>query len=257
MLRAATVSVGYAEELNVSLTYNRKHFDEYLVVTDREDSDDAKVAESHGCCVCWTDAFYRNGADFNKWLALEEGLDAFGRGGWLCMLDADTLLPRDLEIKANYTATMFRCRGHNVLIGIGMLFSPRRRMLVDYNLAALPAESEWDKLPLHPNVAEHAGYCQVFHGSDTKLPTPPWYETNWRHAGGADSFFQARWPAEQKCRPRWDVLHLGPAGRNWCGRVTRKADGSSPPEAAARAAKLKGYMLNRHASRSYATEKLP
>ncbi len=53
----------------------------------------------------YTDAFYRNGATFNKGLALSEGLNALKSicdPEWVCVMDADTFVPPDwrAQIKA-------------------------------------------------------------------------------------------------------------------------------------------------------------
>src|SRR5271165_5034841 len=89
--------VDYAPLLSVTLPYNRHHFQEVWVVTAQRDTATQEVALRNGARVHITDAFYRRGAFYNKWLALEEGLDAMGRSGWLCIMDADVLWPRNLS----------------------------------------------------------------------------------------------------------------------------------------------------------------
>lgn len=213
-MNAILVAVNYDACLTLTLPYNRHHFDRVVVVTDDGDAGDRtrRIALPHGCEVFHTDAFYRRGAMFNKWLALEEGLDACKlRTGWLCVMDADVLWPKDLprtwQPGREYPGFGYR---------EGCLYTPRRRMYPTIP-QEVPPEEEWGRYPLHRNEAEFAGYSQVFHCSDPALPPAPWHETNWIHAGGADSFFQRRWPESRKVRPPFEVLHLGPAGENWCG----------------------------------------
>ena len=196
-MRSVLVAVDYLEPLRVTYPYNRHHFDSVTIVTD------SRCAESvrHACPdadVFVTDAFYDDGALFNKWKALEQGLDRMGRHGWLCIMDADVLWPKHAPLRLEK----------------GTLLSPLRRMCPDIRFVP---EVEWGRYPVHRNIAEHAGYTQIFHASDPHLGSPPWHEQNWVHAGGADSFFQRKWPAGCKRRPSWDVLHLGPAGVNWAG----------------------------------------
>ena len=198
-MRAILTSVDYAAELAVTLPRNRHHFESVTVVT-TPGSRDAQVAREQGAAVVTTDAFYRDGAPFAKWLALEEGLDVVGRHGWLCVLDADVVWPARLP---------------SYHLQPGCLYTPLRRMLVDWSL---PLPERWDHLPLHPNFREWAGYTQVFHADDPALGPPPWHEVDWIHAGGADSAFQRKWHPARKVRPPFEVLHLGPAGVNWCGR---------------------------------------
>lgn len=203
-LRAAMVCVDYADYLAITLPYNRHHFDEVLVVTTHEDSNTQRLARKHGCGIYCTDAFYRQGAVFNKWLALEEGLDRYGRYGWMCLMDADVLWPKEAKLPA---------------LEIGCLYSPLRHMLEGDAQTPIPPEHSWQNIHVHGNINEWAGYTQIFHDNDHHLPQDRfhWHETNWRHGGGADSFFQFRWPSECKKRLPWNVLHLGPHGTNWCG----------------------------------------
>lgn len=216
-LRAVVVSVDYADLLKVTMPYNRHHFDEVLVVTSTLPGDDetAALSKRYGADVFRTDLFFRDGAHFNKWRALEAGLDHFGRHGVLCLLDADVLWPQYLS------------GGHQ--FEPGHLYSPLRHMAPwplpgDY----VPLEATWKQYPIHRNVGEWAGYTQIFHADDPALGPAPWHQIDWCHAGGADSFFQQKWPPYLKVRTPWNVLHLGEAGVNWHGRATDYADGTSP-----------------------------
>jgi len=237
-VRAVLVCVDYADLLAITLPYNRHHFSEVHVITSFADNRTPGVAVAHGAEVWQTDLFYENGADFNKWRALEACLDHIGRDGWLCLMDADVLWPKSLD--------GFQPQKGNI-------YTPRRRMLEDLS-DPIPSEGHWAEYPLHRNETEFAGYSQLLHGSDEILPPPPWHDINWRHAGGADSFFQALWPAERKIRPPFEVLHLGPAGVNWCGRSSALTDGSVPDEAKERQQRLQSYFRNRRRTREVSTK---
>lgn len=242
-LRAILVSVDYADLLRVTLRANRHHFDEVCVVTSAEprDVDTIQIAVDHGCKVWETDAFYRDGALFNKWLALEEGLDFFGRHGLLVVMDADVIWPRRIE--------------HPEYVK-GCLYTPYRRMMTDLS-QPIPHEALWDRFPLHPQQYEFAGFTQIFHADDPHLPSPPWHQTDWRHAGGADSFFQALWPDSRKIRPRWECLHLGEAGRNWAGRATPYLGGGQHPQAHERMRQLRKLIRSRTPGHNrFAAEKI-
>lgn len=254
-IHAVLVSVNYTDLLRLTLPYNRHHFASVTVVTSEKDWKNVfPVANANGAWVYRTNAFYDDGATFNKWKALEEALDQFGlriRYGpakWVCLMDADVVWPKSASLER--------------ILRPGMLYTPRRRMAVpapNY----IPAEEYWPAFPLHPQEREFAGYTQVFRNDDPALPLEgPWHETDWRHAGGADSFFQARWPEERKVRPDWTVLHLGPAGVNWCGRTTPDVEtGEVPPEAYERLGELHGFLLGRRAKPPgpdrFSHEKLP
>lgn len=241
-MRAFIVSVDYADLLEVTLAWNAHHFKEVHVITSLQDEETRKVARRHDASTFSTHAFYDNGADFNKWKALEQGLDEFGRHGLICLMDADVLWPKNIR---------------PFLPEKDYLYTPRRRMM-DPIKFPLPPEDKWKQYPLHPQQREFAGYTQIFWGDDMHLPKPPWHEVDWRHAGGADSFFQRCWPPTYKVRPPFEVMHLGPAGANWVGRATPRVDGSIHPEAKNRRAKLLSYIRQRRYNRAdpYGFEKL-
>ena len=251
ILRAIMVSVNYYDFLEVTLPYNKEHFAEICVVTSTKDKRTQDVAHYHDCSVYITDSFYDDGADFNKWKALEEALDAYGRRGWLCIMDADILWPRR-------ATTLLQEMG----LEAGKLYTPLRYLQTDLTKPILP-EAKWDTLPIHRNRKEWAGYSQIFHCNDPALPiNPPWHETNWKHAGGADSYFQQLWSPQNKVRPPFQVLHLGPCGQNWSGRVTAFIDGTSPPNEQENRDKLMRLVQNRRTGKSrkgndpYAAEKI-
>ena len=89
-MRALTVSVNYADLLDITLRQNVQHFEEVVVVTDSKDKATKDVCESvPKVKVYSTDVFYAKGATFNKGAAVEEAFDFMGRHGWICILDAD------------------------------------------------------------------------------------------------------------------------------------------------------------------------
>ena len=261
-MRAYLVCVDYWDLLAVTLPYNRRLFTEVVIVTTRQDMDRTLAQDAvyrNGAEVVLTDLFYAGGANFNKWAALEHALDVKGRGGWLCLMDADILWPAKVEVTEETEESV--TLGYPELptkVNKGSLCTPLRRMF-DTLEHPIPAERSWFRLPLHRNVNEWAGYSQVFHGADPSLGTPPWHATDWRHAGGADSYFQAKWPRPLKIRPKFEVLHLGAAGVNWCGRVTKYLDGTSQwlELTDRRLSELTYYWRERKKTGSHTHERLP
>jgi hypothetical protein len=220
-MRAILVAVDYADLLAITLPYNRQHFDEVMVVTslDKLDDETRDVAAANDCRVCSTDLFFGGGNAFNKFAALERGLDKFGRHGMLCVMDADILFPKHLP---------------DVAWDSSVLYTPKRRMFVDIT-QPIPQEPYWAGYPYPLPNEEFAGYTQIFDADAASQWLPKlWYGMTNPTAGGPDSAFQARWPDNKKLRPGFEVLHLGPACTNWCGRVSKYTDGSVHPEAAAR-----------------------
>lgn len=253
-MRAALVSVDYADLLAITLPLNRKHFSEVMVVTTPDDAATIGVAQANDCRVWKTNRFYDNGAAFAKWRAFEEGLDWFGRHGWMCLMDADVLWPSAIKLTESEDETLaVESAGPVGLYGrtSGVLLTPLRRMCLDpqnwigEDGRLTIQEINWTRFPLHPQQQEWAGYTQIFHASDLVLGPPPWHEVNWRHAGGADSMFQAKWPTWKKFRPPFEVLHLGAAGKNWCGRATPYLDGTVPEKAGERQAQVRDFIRRR------------
>jgi hypothetical protein len=273
--RAVLVAVDYTDLLTLTLPYNREHFSEVLVVTDTKSSLDVeRLCQVHGCQRFTTDSFYDGGASFNKWKALEQGLDWIGREGWLCLMDADILIPKTAEIRLVDPETIYATKPeYSKYCRPGYLYGALRHMQEDvksiwphsrskpaivyddflnpdiskpqYEYLPYPPEKDWPSLPIHRNTTEWAGYFQLFHAEDPHLGSAPWHEINWRHAGGADSFFQQKWPTSHKIRFPWNVLHLGEAGQNWYGRATPYLDGTTPEHAEERSASVRNIWASR------------
>lgn len=223
---AITVCVDYWDYLAVTIPKNFHHFHKMLVVTSSADFQTQKLCSDLGVSCYVTDAFYRHGALFNKWAALEEGLNVLRNSSdleWLCILDADIVWPEKIYAPD---------------LEIGNLYGPKRRMA-----SHLLPENEWGTVPLW-NLPDFSGFTQIFHVDDPHLPDPPWHQTNWKHAGGADTFFQELWPSQNKIRLPFEVLHIGPNGTNWCGRVNPLA-GEIPEQAKERTQQLREFMRQR------------
>lgn len=219
-IKGITVSVEYDDYLAVTLPRALRHFDSVLVVTSPSDERTQRLVEQYepNALSYVTDAFYRNGATFNKGLAIEEGFDVLGREGWITVWDADIVIPRKIDLSG---------------LTKGFLHSPRRR--VCGNPREWKGGEVFTRWPLFADQ-EHAGYFQLFHADDPVLQRRPWYGVNWRHAGGCDSDFQELWPPTRKRWLPFEVLHLGPVGMNWHGRAGQRLDGIPIPEAPRRAA---------------------
>ena len=218
-MKLLIVSVEYADLLELTLPRNLAagQVDRALVVTTPADEATRAVAERNGAEIYCTDAFSRGGAWFNKGAAIEEAFDAIGRQGWILLLDADVVLPPDLvwpELEP------------------GRIYGAHRRMLPE------PAEFrdglDWDQYAEIPSERARKylpGCLQLFNGADPNLRRRPWYPVHWKHAGGCDTEFSAKWPRSLWRWLPFPVLHLGVDAANWCGRTTPFSDGSRPDEA--------------------------
>src|SRR5437763_1628619 len=106
-IHGVVVSDGYADYLDVSLSYNRSLFSTCVVVTSPEDTASQKVALKHNCVSLVTaDGRRQPGSDrastlrgniparqFNKGLMIERGLQQLPGSGWRCHFDADMVFP--------------------------------------------------------------------------------------------------------------------------------------------------------------------
>lgn len=243
-MRAILVSVDYGDILALTLPHNRHHFEEVMVVTTPQDEETQRVARHMKSRLHLTQTFYDDGALFNKWKALEEALDSFGREGWLCIMDADILWPNLVDYAQFNTQ--------------GFLYNPYRHVWPHVHLTA-PPEHQWNQLSTYRDF-EFPGYTQIFHADDSHLPEAPWHEVDWKHAGGADSNFQNLWPDDCKVRLPWTVLHLGQPFENWAGRVGMRTDGVMPQLASQRRKALGEVLQGRRRATGpdkYAAERLP
>lgn len=253
-MNAIIVCVDYWDYLQITLPYNRHHFNQVMIVTTPEDKRTTEVGIKNKCIVYHTNSFYDDGAAFNKWKALEEGIRHMrnphtnahvgGTDFWLTIMDADVLWPKKLPQE-------FKMQK-------GCIYGPHRHMLHEFN-GYVPQEKDWKKYPIG---RDHmiAGFTMLFHIHDPVLRQEEvWFEQDWTHAGGADTYFQWKWDGLYRIRTDWNVLHLGPCGRNWCGRSVAYLDGSLPEkkqEAEAAFRKLMQIRRNTKGANDYAAERI-
>jgi hypothetical protein len=92
-LEAVVVCVNYSDFLAHTLPGNRTMFNNMVVVTSLTDQDTVKVCNKYNVRCIQTDAFYQDGAVFNKGAGINVGLEALNCTGWVLHLDADIHLP--------------------------------------------------------------------------------------------------------------------------------------------------------------------
>lgn len=210
-IHGITTCVEYDDYLALTLEHNCKFMDACTVVTDYATyARVAKIADPiRHCAVVATNAFTRNGAHFNKGLALEENFD------WTLYLAEDYILIWDCDI----LFPSFVAGG----LEPNTLYGPSCRRMYEPVYLPLPHVNKWRHLPKSRDL-EIAGYFQLFRADSQPRP---WYETDWTHAGGADSMFARRFEHTQ--RLDFEVLHLGPRDTNWFGRCSKRLDGQPVP----------------------------
>ena len=96
-LQAVTVCVNYADFFEQTGEANRGIFDKFVVVTDCKDTEVTALCERFGHVCVKTDAFYENGASFNKYAGINEGLKLIEEDAWVCFIDSDIVLQKDTK----------------------------------------------------------------------------------------------------------------------------------------------------------------
>lgn len=99
-LHALTVCVHYADYLWEVLS-NHHHFEDCTVVTCRDDQQTKDLCAAAGLRVIESDYAGPSGACFDSAFAkaplINEGLQQLPQDGWVVILDADLLLPRNFR----------------------------------------------------------------------------------------------------------------------------------------------------------------
>ena len=239
MITGITVCVDYWDILDITIDGWKRLCDEVIIITDMKSLRVFDEAKYKGCIVYGTDAFYRNGATFNKGLAIEEvvtNLDKYIKD-WVCFFDADIYLD---NVKID-TGTLNK----------KTLYTPFRKIIPMEKVKDIDT-LELKKYPMYPE-SEFAGYFQLFH-KDCK--ERPWYSVDWKHAGGCDSDFQAKFYPENKIRPDFYVYHLGEPGINWNGRAQPYVNGDKPNNMLNNRAKQAEMFVKRRINGNYNSEKI-
>lgn len=95
-LEAIIICVNYSDFLEITLPINLKQLDHAIIITSPKDIETKKVLfekiESDKVSLLVTDAFYENGAKFNKGLVINQGYFGLKYKDWIMNLDCDILL---------------------------------------------------------------------------------------------------------------------------------------------------------------------
>lgn len=198
--------VGYGDILEITLPKNKKHFDEFIIVTDIKDLKTKQVCYDNNIKCIQTDAFYNNGAIFNKGAAMNVAYKNLQHRDWCLNLDADIILPD------NFRYAFF---AHD--LNKDELYGTPRKFLWNNDQYKL-----WDK---NENLGEElltldgigVGYFQAFNFKAKCLINLDVgsLQKNSNTAEQVDIEFLYKWyppPHPQVPRLFFDVIHLGPPG---------------------------------------------
>jgi hypothetical protein len=188
-----TVCVAYSDLLAKGWQAWVDGLERILVVTSPKDEATINL------CQCWgieyypTNAFYENGAVFNKGAAISEAVEtSHWLDDWQLLFDADIIPHKGWRAIVETSG-----------IQAGNLYGAKRRYEDGRDI--------WD--------GELAGFFQLFHASDPNVQQrKPLLDCGWTHAGGYDSEFQSRWPHSHRLYLPLTVTHQGEPRQNWWGR---------------------------------------
>lgn len=190
-INALTVCVDYSDFLHRSISRWCQGLESLLVVTSPADKATQDLCEMLDIPTHVTDAFYRDGASFNKGRAMEEARLTMPWEDWILFFDAD-ILPELKWYRGVQGADHARLNGAKRLYGDRVTPTPIPDDRLGY------------------------GYFQLFHSLNPVVDRTPLLDGSWRHAGGYDSAFLDLWPRPAKEMPI-KLHHMG-EGSNWFGR---------------------------------------
>ena len=222
-LVAVTICIHYTDYL-ACVIENKRHFDQWIVVTVSGDLATHALCEMHGI-ECHDSALLQaDGNDFNavnrKGMVINEGIQRLSdgpQGGdvWCVVLDADVYLPRH-----------FGERVRAMPLTSGSLYGAYGRKVCETReqFDRVKECEPWERLAARNSQA--LGYFNLF----SLAAAPNRYvnrtsEPEWEHD---DYLFTTSFSVESRRTLPFTVLHLGKFGVNWHGRlseryVTRKA----------------------------------
>lgn len=234
-LQAVTVSVNYADFLEVVIPENKGLFDKWVIVTDTKDIATKELCDEHGLTCVQTDSFYANGATFNKWAGLNEGLELIDKDAYVAILDGDIALHNQTRYvlkKLNLDPTFLYGMDRLDCVGFERWekYKQTKSILTDnwlLHTAGLPLGARL--VHLYGGKSENGrfegyrplGFFQLTHRSSFDK-----YPQNSDSADHCDLAFAKQYPREKRMLiPELFGIHLisddARKGQNWRGRKTK------------------------------------
>lgn len=240
-LEAVIVCYNYSDFLEHTLPENIQHFDDVVVVTHHSDVQTQKLCERLSVEHIKTDCFHHDGNEFNKGRAINLGIVNLRRKGWMLHLDSDIVLPHryrhliekhGLNEKNIYGADRINVYGYESWLAL------KKRIVPSYQdhwfldpgfchhwVGPTPTGVKFGARIIHKELGYvPIGYYQLWNAATVHHR----YNYKLGCAAGADVWFPAQWPRENRIlMPEVVVYHLDSElehhkGTNWKGRKSRK-----------------------------------
>jgi hypothetical protein len=204
MLDAVTSCINYSDFLRLTVKWNRKRFDRWMIVTVPEDHETIQLCREYDLMVCLTERVQTNQAQFNLGAILNDGIKLLRPQNWLAVVDADIIILEDL--KPQLKEPKFFYSTHRS-------FLPTWEDFVAWLKGAPLAAS--------PNHEFGYGFLQVVNVENHNVKN--WYEECFKWAANSDLTLRSRWEEKhQQYHFTRSCVHLGPTRYNWEGRITNK-----------------------------------
>jgi hypothetical protein len=229
-IQAVITCVNYSDYLSLTLPYNKRHFDEVVVVTSKDDAKTKYVCECLGV-PCIESEW---GTKFNKAIGINAGITHLSPTDWIVHLDADIVLPQltrfileqlDLNEQCIYGIDRMDCTS----------YEEWRRFLdsthAQYENSTWIHGGPWNTAT-RVMFLEHGGYVpmgffQLFNVNADVLHNWKFYSELYDNAGGSDLGFALRWERMHRhLLPEIVATHLmtddAYMGINWAGRKSKE-----------------------------------
>ena len=245
-LSGIVTCVNYDDYLTWTLPHNIEHFDEFIVVTDKEDTATQAVARKYGAtCVIRSsqEPFDANGT---KGMAINEGLASMHSPEWVLHLDADIILGKDFRIDLekgalDKDALYWVSRKQPAYESQLSVFLRNKITIHDWEGVLPPGSPKrWSGpfgyfqlfnlksryLEKFESVYPEMSASQEWLGLTNKGLNFDWKANRHLTSDCTDGIFNRRWPKEAKLQldDKFTVLHLphGPSRTNWSGRKSAR-----------------------------------
>ena len=239
-IEAVSVCLHYDDFLEHTMRVNQSLFDDWVVVTEKEDTKTRDACTRYGVRTALCPYFQRGGEKFAKALAINIGLAHLKLEDWVLHLDADTALSRNTRKHLEN----IELDPQNIY-GVDRVDCPNLSSWESYLVDLNPYEKHYfyhgpHDWPLGSRVGhfDYGGY------------TPIGYFQLWNRASGilrypivqgwdaehTDMLHALQWPRAQRVLiPEITAVHLSTGGKewgtNWHGRKSpRFAAGAAPKQ---------------------------
>lgn len=200
------ISTNYNDYLLLSLSYNKKIFENITVVTSPDDLMCQEICKKFGVRCLRTDIMYQNGDKFNKGKAINFGINSIENPDLILLLDSDIIVTKEIDLsklddEALYTSSRWICKTY--------------QKLEDWK----ENKNQFERVFQRDND-KGWGFFQLFNRNLKIVSNPnPFPETS-QNAAMSDLMFRDKFTNRKSIEI--DVIHLGDPSVNWNGRKTTR-----------------------------------